>query len=176
VDYPRLARDLQGIAALYEGGWPKAEAWRELQAHPADARIKQLVTWRLLRLRRERSALFRNAGYVGLGVEGAAAEHALAFARIHEREAVLVVVARLTYTLCDGEVAAWSPQLWQGTRLRCSQEAAGLRRFRRWRNWLTGEALTLPGGDEPSLDMAGVFAGAGGLPFAVLVADADPGS
>jgi (1->4)-alpha-D-glucan 1-alpha-D-glucosylmutase len=100
----------------------------------------------------------------------------MAFARIHERQAVLVVVARLTYTLCDGDDAAWSPDLWQGTRVRCSQEAAGLRRFRRWRNWLTGETLALPAGDEPSLDMATVFAGAGGLPFAVLVADADPGT
>lgn len=176
VDYARLAHDLQRIAALYEGGWPQPEAWRELHAKAADGRIKQLVTWRLLQLRRERSALFRQAGYIALGVEGTAAEHALAFARIHEREAVLVVVARLTYTLCEGDDAAWSPGLWQGTRVRCSQEAAGLRRFRRWRNWLTGDALTLPAGEEPSLDMAAVFAGAGGLPFAVFVADADPGT
>ena len=43
VDYPRLARDLQGLAALYEGGWPQRQAWDELHAKAADGRIKQLA-------------------------------------------------------------------------------------------------------------------------------------
>jgi (1->4)-alpha-D-glucan 1-alpha-D-glucosylmutase len=173
VDYAALARDLEGIAALYEGRWPGADDWRALNARAADGRIKQLVTWRLLRLRRDRSALFRQGGYLPVAVEGAAAEHAVAFARMHEREAVLVVVARLAWTLCGGEDAAWSPELWRGTRASLGADAAPLRRFRRWRNWLTGEETSIDGEDDASLDLAALFSGAGGLPFVVLVAEAE---
>jgi (1->4)-alpha-D-glucan 1-alpha-D-glucosylmutase len=174
VDYAELARHLEGMEALYRQGWPMAEHWDTLNRHAADGRIKQLVTWRLLRLRRERSALFRHAGYQALGVEGPAAEHAIAFVRIHEREAVLVVVARLTWTLCDGDDTAWSPQLWQGTHVRCGLEGSASRRIRRWRNWMTGEEATmLAGEDEPILDLQALLGAAGGLPFAVLVAEAE---
>jgi (1->4)-alpha-D-glucan 1-alpha-D-glucosylmutase len=173
VDYAALARNLEGIAALYRQGWPMADHWQALHRHAADGRIKQLVTWRLQRLRRERSQLFRDGSYLPLTVEGPAADHAIAFARVHEREAVLVVVARLTSTLCRGEDAAWSPELWQRTQLPCAVEAPGTRRFRRWRNWLTGAEMVLADEDEPQVDLQALFAGAGGLPFAVLVADAE---
>ncbi|HVE53032.1 MAG TPA: malto-oligosyltrehalose synthase, partial [Ramlibacter sp.] len=172
VDYRALAASLEGLEALYRQGWPLAEHWRTLERSAADGRLKQLVTWRLLRLRRERHALFHQAGYLPLAVDGPAAEHAVAFARIHEREAVLVVVSRLAYTLCDGDDAAWGPQLWAGTGL----DAAGLRRFRRWRNWLTGEESTLAGNDDATFDLQALFGNAGGLPFVVLVADAEAGA
>lgn len=172
VDYAALASGLEGIAAMYRRGAPSQADWDALHRDAADGRIKQLVTWRLLRLRRERSALFRQAGYVPLTVEGPAGEHALAFLRVHEREAVLVVVARLTWTLCEGDDARWSPALWDGTRVE-GLDAATVRRFRRWRNWLTGADTTLSNDEEPTLDLQGLFAGAGGLPFAVLVADAE---
>jgi (1->4)-alpha-D-glucan 1-alpha-D-glucosylmutase len=172
VDYAALARELEGLEAVYRQGYPMQEHWQALNRNAADGRIKQLVTWRLLRLRRERSTLFRNANYVALGVEGPAADHAVAFARVHEREAVLVVVARLTCTLCGGEDEAWDPQLWHGTSVRCGGEG-GVRRFRRWRNWLTGQETTLPQGEETVMDLRALFGAAGGLPFAVLVAEAE---
>jgi (1->4)-alpha-D-glucan 1-alpha-D-glucosylmutase len=172
VDYAALARELEGLEAVYRQGYPMREHWQALNRNAADGRIKQLVTWRLLRLRRERSTLFHNANYVALGVEGPAADHAIAFARVHEREAVLVVVARLTCTLCGGEDEAWSPELWNDTNVRCGGEG-GVRRFRRWRNWLTGEETTLPQGEETVMDLQALFGAAGGLPFAVLVADAE---
>jgi len=84
-----------------------------------------------------------------------------------------VVTARLTWTLCDGDDAAWSPDLWQGTAVVRGAEGAGLRRFRRWRNWLTGAQLELGPDDETAIDLQALFAGAGGLPFAVLVAQAE---
>jgi (1->4)-alpha-D-glucan 1-alpha-D-glucosylmutase len=149
-----------------------AEHWNTLHAHAADGRIKQLVTWRLLALRRERSELFRQGSYVHLAVEGAAQEHALGFARICDGHAVLVVAARLTCTLCDGDDANWSPALWEDTWLRLGSEG-GIRRFRRWRNWLTGEECAVTNDDEPALHLRALFAAAGGLPFAVLVADAE---
>jgi len=172
VDYPALARSLAAIQALYREGWPSQAHWQALHAGAADGRIKQLVTWRLLALRRERSRLFRQGSYLQLAVEGPAEEHALAFARVCEGHAVLVLVARLTCTLCHGEDADWSPALWQDTLLRVGSEA-GLRRFRRWRNWLTGAGCALHSEDEATVPLTELFAGAGGLPFAVLVADAE---
>lgn len=172
VDYAALARDLEGVEALYRQGWPMDDHWRALARGAADGRIKQLVTWRLLRLRRERPALFRHGGYLPVAVEGNAAEHALAFARVHEREAVLVVVARLSCTLCRGEDAAWTPQLWERAQL-AGLDASPLRRFRRWHNWLTGEEVFLAGEDEATMNLQSLFGTAGGLPFAVLVADAE---
>jgi len=160
------------VQALYRAGRPTPQQWQALHAHAADGRIKQLVTWRLLALRRERSRLFRQGSYCPLAVEGPADEHALAFARICEGQAVLVVVARLTCTLCHGDDARWSPSLWQDTWLRCGGDGA-IRRFRRWRNCLTGEECVLDSDDEPTLHLQELFAGAGGLPFAVLVADAE---
>jgi (1->4)-alpha-D-glucan 1-alpha-D-glucosylmutase len=171
VDYGALARELEGIEGLYREAWPTAGHWNALLRNAADGRIKQLVTWRLLRLRRERSTLLRNANYVPLSVEGPAGEHAVAFARIHEREAVLVVVARLPWTLCGGDDEAWAPALWQGTAVGCGPEAAGVWRFHRWRNWLTGAPTLLPDEEEPAIDLQALFGGAGGLPFVVLVAE-----
>jgi hypothetical protein len=81
-------------------------------------------------------------------------------------------VARLTCTLCRGDDAAWTPDLWQDTSVRCGSEG-GLRRFRHWRNWLTGEDAVLANDEEAAMDLQALFAGAGGLPFAVLVAEAE---
>jgi len=172
VDYLALARSLEGIEALYRGGWPDAEHWRALNANAADGRIKQLVTWRLMRLRRERSELFRDGSYVPLAAEGPAAEHAVAFARVCDGRALLVVAARLTCTLCRGDDAKWAPGLWAGTTLRLGADA-NLQRLRRWRNWLTGAPAACAGEEEPTMQLQDLFAHAGGLPFAVLVAEAE---
>jgi (1->4)-alpha-D-glucan 1-alpha-D-glucosylmutase len=168
VDYAALARDLGDVQALYSQGFPSEPQWAALNANAADGRIKQLVTWRLMRLRRERSTLFRDANYLALAVEGPAVEHVVAYARICEREAVLVVVARLTWTLCRGDDNAWMPSVWSDTRVRCGPEG-GVRRFRHWRNWLTGAPAEIATGEDAALDLQSLFRGAGGLPFAVLV-------
>jgi (1->4)-alpha-D-glucan 1-alpha-D-glucosylmutase len=171
VDFALLARGLEQVQALYRGGYPSADHWRALNAAMADGRIKQLVTWRLLQLRRDKPVLFRDGGYLPLAVEGPAAEHALAYARIHDGVAVLVVAARLTCTLCRGEDSRWAPALWQGTQVALAAESANVRRFRRWRNWLTGAECTL--GSDEVLDLDTAFGGGGGLPFAVLLAQAE---
>nr|WP_283254262.1 malto-oligosyltrehalose synthase [Ramlibacter paludis] len=171
VDFTQLARDLAQAQALYRDGYPGAEDWRRLNTNAADGRIKQLVTWRLLQLRREQALLFREGGYLQVPVEGNAAEHAVAYVRVQDGMAVLVVAARLTCTLCRGEDSRWSPALWQGTQLTLALESGNLRRFRHWRNWLTGAEAT-PGADA-TLDLQALFEGAGGLPFLVLVAQAE---
>ena len=165
VDFGRLAADLEGLRAMYQDRWPDEREWAELRVTIADGRIKQLVTWRLLQLRREREALFRDGAYVALAAEGTAADHAVAYARVLDTEAVLVVATRLAYTLCGGDDAAWNPALWSDTQL---QPPDALRRFPRWRNWLTGRSIDAAA-EEP-LALQQIFAGSGDLPFVVLVA------
>jgi (1->4)-alpha-D-glucan 1-alpha-D-glucosylmutase len=59
-----------------------------------DGRIKFALTHRLLTLRRERPALFRDGEYVPIEVEGAGGDHVIAFARRHKNDAVIIAVAR----------------------------------------------------------------------------------
>jgi (1->4)-alpha-D-glucan 1-alpha-D-glucosylmutase len=167
VDFEKLARDLDAVRALYEQRWPNETDWRELHATLAGGRIKQLATWRLLQLRRERAELFRDGAYIPLAAEGPAAEHVVAFLRVHESQAALVVTTRLTYTLCNGDDAAWGPGVWDGTYLRIPAEPA-LRRATAWRDWLTGADFPLA--REGELPLAPLFVPAPVLPFAVLLA------
>jgi len=165
VDFGRLQRDLAEIQSQCREGIPPTALWRQLQANVADGRIKHLVTWRLLRLRQEMRELFRDGGYVPLSADGPAADHVVAFLRTHQDQAVLVVAARLAFTLCEGDELRWSPALWRGTHVRATDGAA-LQGFPRWRNALTGETVATNG----SLALEEVFGAAAGLPFAVLVA------
>lgn len=168
VDFARLAREHESLLALYENRWPAPQALAPLVEHLADGRIKHLATWRLLQLRRRWPQVFRDGAYLPLPAEGAAADHAVAFARVHEEQVILVVAARLAYTLCEGDDARWSPALWQGTRLRWNADPAGPRRVRRWRNWISGDPLQA---DSQGADLAAIFQTAAGLPFAVLVGE-----
>jgi (1->4)-alpha-D-glucan 1-alpha-D-glucosylmutase len=139
----------------------------------ADGRIKQLVTWRLLQLRRAGATCSATAATCRCRSKGTAAEHAVAFVRIHGGEAVLVVAARLTWTLCGGDDSAlvarglaaartcgW-PRMGDAAPLRALAQLAH-------RPGTAGCRATQP------LDLDAVFAGAGGLPFAVLVAERTP--
>ena len=60
----------------------------------ADGRIKLALTRRLLRLRQELPAVFRDGDYEPVEVEGPDRDHILAFIRSHRRERVLVVAGR----------------------------------------------------------------------------------
>jgi (1->4)-alpha-D-glucan 1-alpha-D-glucosylmutase len=164
VDFERLAVDLEAVRSLYLDGWPGAADWRQLQAGIADGRLKHLVTWRLLQLRRAWAALFRDGAYLPLTVAGAAADHAVAYARQRADQAVLVVAARLTSTLCAGDEARWGPGAWGDTARRLDEQQA--RPAGPWRDWLTGREVEAgPAG----LPLAALFPDAHALPFAVLV-------
>jgi (1->4)-alpha-D-glucan 1-alpha-D-glucosylmutase len=168
VDFAKLAADFEDLRTLAEPGAP----WHELWQHAADGRIKHLATARLLQLRGAFRKLFECGGYVPLAVRGDAGDHAIAFARSHEGGAVIVVAARLTYTMCHGYDTRWRPDLWRETWLDLDADAVA--RVPRWRNWLTGEELDVPRTGEAALGLQDVFAAAQGLPFAVLVPAANP--
>jgi len=169
VDFGRLARTLHELQAQCRDGMPPSSLWPQLQARMADGRIKHLVTWRLLQLRQHWPELFRHGSYQPLPAEGPAADHAVAFLRTWEHRAVLVVAARLACTLCGGEDSRWAPAVWAGTQLRAG-EAALVRRWPRWRNWLTGQEMRAPAPGETVM-LQPLFASSAGLPFVVLVAE-----
>ncbi|HSH90849.1 MAG TPA: malto-oligosyltrehalose synthase, partial [Ramlibacter sp.] len=177
VDFETLAVQLEGIRSLYEGGAPSDQEWMQLHRDIADGCIKQLVTWRLLQLRAAMPNLFRDGGYQPLAVEGAASHHAVAYTRHLDGELVVVVAARLAYTLCVGEDRNWSAQLWKNTAVSLDVEQVPLQQVPCWRNWLTGVQVQASPGRTSSLDLAEVFGTAQGLPFAVLIsAEGGPAS
>jgi (1->4)-alpha-D-glucan 1-alpha-D-glucosylmutase len=170
VDLAELATSLQPLRSLYQGDaqFPSPADWHALlgdgPAMPPGA--KQLVTWRLLQLRREMPALFRDALYLPLTVEGASQAHALAFARIGGEQAVVVVCARL--------LLGFGKSGWGDTRVALASAHPALARPGRWRDWMTGQ--TLANAAEHSLNDVLGDVGPGGtrLPFAILVAQDTP--
>lgn len=173
VDFPALEASLQAVQALYaEGAYPSAGQWRELLGTGVatmPAITKQLVTWRLLQLRARDPALLRDAIYLPLAVEGPAANHALAFARIHEGRAVVLVCSRL--------LARWDAQHrsdWGSTQVVLADAHPALAKPVVWTNLFTGARLV----NAPTAPLAAVLGNVGvqgdQLPFSVLVAD-NPG-
>ncbi len=165
VDFAALAADLARVQLLYAPGrHPRPADWRQLLEGVPAPQAKQLVTWRLLQLRRRLPALFRDGSYLPLAVQGPAADHALAFARLHQGQAVVVVGVRLALGL--------AARGWQGTRLALPGGHPLLGQAQRWREWTTGRELhaSLDGLELQSL-IASAAVPATGLPFAVLVCE-----
>ncbi|RYF28698.1 MAG: malto-oligosyltrehalose synthase [Comamonadaceae bacterium] len=180
VDFAALAADLQPIQAGYaDGRFPDAQRWSALLGDgPAmpDA-AKQLTTWRLLQLRQRHAALFRDAIYLPLAVEGAAAAHVIAFARIHEGVAVVVVCTRLP--------AVWArvhDSQWGDTCVVVADAHPALGKPLQWTDVCTGQATdngtrialaNLLGDGAASRSPLSGVPGMPRLPYAVLIPQED---
>lgn len=143
VDYAarrRLLDEVEGvdIAALL-GRWQ-------------DGSVKLALTRRVLALRADKTALFRDGAYEPLEAAGARAEHVVAFARTLDDGAVVVAAPRLVSALGDDPGGAWD---WGDT-------SVPLPRGQRWRNVLTGAELEA----SDAVTAAALF---GGFPVALLV-------
>ncbi len=116
-------------------GAPEAAAavrdasWRELLRGWRDGAIKLRLTQELLRLRRERIAVFQRGDYEPLAATGRFADRVVAFRRRVGDERMLVVVPRLTTALGAPPLGL----VWEDTAL--SLPPAG----RAWRDVLTGD-------------------------------------
>ena len=114
VDYARRRELLAELARRASSG-PEARLGlaRELIASPAlaDGRAKLFLLRESLRFRRAHPALFLDGEYVPLAIDGEHANHAVAFARLHEGERFICVVPRLVLQLLDqsgrGQPIAW---------------------------------------------------------------------
>ena len=60
-----------------------------------DGRAKLYLISRLLRLRKEREALFRHGGYTAVRTSGTRARHVVAYARRHAGDAIVTIAPRL---------------------------------------------------------------------------------
>jgi (1->4)-alpha-D-glucan 1-alpha-D-glucosylmutase len=76
--------------------------WSALAKNWPDGRVKLALTRRLLRLRAELPGVFQDGRYEPIKTEGPHRRHVLAFARIHERDAVIVAVGRHFASLTGG--------------------------------------------------------------------------
>ena len=124
------------VAALEAGGEPAA-----LLAHWHDGRVKQAVIARALAMRSRTPALFAHGAYLPLAVQGPAAEHAIAFARVHEGRACIVATGRLMSLLLDeGDTPLADPARWAETAVIVPRNLQG----RRWTDVLAGSAPLAP--------------------------------
>jgi len=141
VDY---ARGQHLFESIRKSASDSGELTAELLETPEDGRIKLYSTWRALCLRQQQPDLFQKGEYVPLTVEGAKANHVVAFARKSETASLLVVVPRLVAGLLnDIDVPPVGPRIWEDTRIvipfcSCSQQ---------YRNALTGEVVDVQKGD-----------------------------
>ncbi len=102
---------------LHETANDQARCMEALQ-HWADGELKFFVIWRLLQLRREQVALFAQAGYEPLEVQGTQAAHVCAFVRPLKDRAVIVVVARWMAALMNGtRTMPIGSSVWSDTRI-----------------------------------------------------------
>ncbi len=121
--------------------------------HWRDGRVKQALICRLLRLRGRFPALFAEGSYLPLSLTGRHAGHALAFARCHREQTLVVVATRLAAPLLGvAQQPLVAPSAWEETAL-CLPE----------RLWARQGALVLT--DTPSPPPGRT------LPLAVLLRD-----
>jgi (1->4)-alpha-D-glucan 1-alpha-D-glucosylmutase len=109
---------------------------QELLTDWSDGRIKLFVTTCGLRFRRQHPALMLEGAYTPLEVEGAGADHVVAFAR-HDDSGILVVVApRLVVPLVTPERSLpIGPDVWGSTEI----IVPAVMRATRYRHVMTGE-------------------------------------
>ena len=114
VDYPARQSALDAAAAP-----------GELMADWRDGRVKQAVLHRILQSRARNPDLFSLGAYVPLRVEGAACDHALAFARQHEGRTSITVVSRLSAEGGLTDTPVLPVDYWNGTQLVVPRSVAG---------------------------------------------------
>ena len=131
----------------------------EMLRNYQDGRIKLWLTQKLLRLRQNHPALFRNGSYVPLAAQGSRRDHVVAYARKHAGEFVLAAAPRLSFTLMRGTEAPPVSAAWHDTLLHVGPEFASSS----LRNVLTGEHV--PVRDGYTLLCSDLFAH---LPLVVL--------
>ncbi|TVQ35741.1 MAG: malto-oligosyltrehalose synthase [Geminicoccaceae bacterium] len=102
VDYAGRRRALEQLRAGDEVLAAWSDAW-------PDGRIKLALVARLLRLRAGDPDLFEHGRYVPLPARGAGADHVIAFARVMEQRALVVVAPRLVSAMMEdgGLAVAW---------------------------------------------------------------------
>ncbi len=98
------------LASLGSGPDPN-----ELLQHWSDGRLKLYLTQKLLNIRREHDALFREGEYVPLRTGGVRATHVIAFARRLREQCCVVAVPRLYAALTRAGAFPIGKRVWRDT-------------------------------------------------------------
>ena len=106
---------------------------RRLLAHWPDGRVKLFVIRAILRYRQEHADLFGQGTYRPLKVSGQYADRAVAFAREHEDQTLVVIVPRVTARMGEGFPVG---DAWGNTGIALVSEA-----LTPWRELLTGRTV-----------------------------------
>ncbi|MDB5525036.1 MAG: treY [Rhizobium sp.] len=88
----------------------------QVQSDTGIAADKQRLIKMVLRLRQAHRALFTEGRYLALEVQGPAAEHVIAFARVHQDDAAIVIAPRLVLGFVRND-AIRTAEIWRKTRV-----------------------------------------------------------
>lgn len=101
INYSASQHRYDSLRPLLEATSPRTlqNMLGELTRDMTDGRIKQYLVATVLNYRRQYPELFKSGSYLPLEINGTCSEHVIAFARLHEDQAVIVMVPRLNYTL-----------------------------------------------------------------------------
>ncbi|WP_092119929.1 malto-oligosyltrehalose synthase [Desulfonatronum thiosulfatophilum] len=130
-----------------------------------DGRLKHYLLRQLLHLRRSHPDLFLRGKYIPIEVSGPHERHVLAFARVHERQALIVALPRLSAGLCAPGAGFPTGGIWAETALRPVSALPKKGKGLLWRNVFTMHAGKPM---EATPTCAEIFAH---LPFAVLISE-----
>ncbi|TVS08354.1 MAG: malto-oligosyltrehalose synthase [Gammaproteobacteria bacterium] len=125
VDFDRrreLLRELQELVSAPDA----AARIKDLAQDLTDDRVKLLVIWRALRLRRLRQGLYRDGDYRPLTVTGPAREHICAFARTLDESWTVTAILRWPARLlgADADVSR-ARRYWGDTRVELPEVVTG---------------------------------------------------
>lgn len=101
--------------------------------------VKQLVIARVLHLRQQKPMLFRRGDYLPLSATGKRADNVIAFARVHDEDALIVIAPRLVFGALHGGPELPNTELWTQTEIPLPERLA----HRRYRNILSGKEILL---------------------------------
>ena len=150
VDYAALERHLAALEKLA----PEHAGYLLESLHDAPAKL--WITSRLLGLRKQQPALFRDGDYLPLEASGAHAGHVVAFARRHEGTTLLALGGRLFATLLgEAERLPLGEAVWQDTAV-----AVDLPDGTRCVDALTGATIAVRDGRIPMGEALARFPGA----------------
>lgn len=137
VDFERRAAMLQECQdGAGEHGVNRLALVRRLMESWEDGRIKLYLLYSGLRHRREHATLYLDGDYVPLECSGVRQSHVCAYARLHQEQAIVTVIPRLSAELVPAGSAAVG-DVWQDTRLTVPSWKAGSHYI----NLLTGQRL-----------------------------------
>jgi len=157
VDYARHIAFLAEMQRAAEHGHEALRSYADaLFGAMGDGRLKLYVTWRLLQLRRQLDAVFREGDYFPLRVRGPRANNVCAFGRQHDGVQLVVIASRWFARLLSTGQAPVGDAVWHDTEIETPRGD--------WLDVLTGQFVSTAQ-TEGALPLASVFST---LPWAVL--------